>query len=167
MTEARRLEPRFRPARRIGRATPPTPTPPDPPVAAPEGPPDGVPVSDVTPAVFGAPEATSGDFEGLPLRFVATEEAYGLATGTEAYVDGYPYILEAVRLRVGSCITPPYFGLRIGPTDPLPTTPLAVEQIDGQVVAWVSHLRGTLAAPPYVSKRPQREQRTWTSRRKG
>jgi hypothetical protein len=114
MTEPRRLTPRFRPARRIERTARPTPIVTDQPSADSGGPQTDVPVSEATSAGFVAPEAASDDPEGIPLRFVTTEEAHGLAPGTEIYVDGYPYGLEVVRLRQGSRVTPPYFGLRMG-----------------------------------------------------
>lgn len=108
----------------------------------------------------GPPEPSTGRW---PRRFVATEEAHGLAPGVTIGVDGHSYVLAATRLRCGQGYTPPYFGLLIGDGDPLPTVPLAVEATDGRTIAWVSHLRATIEAPPYRTARVER--RTWTARR--
>lgn len=163
----RQIEPRrpFRSPRRIAprRLDPQTPS--QSPLAGRTGSKTSEVTSDTGTPVSGALRASSDDLGPDPLRPVQTDEAYRLALGGRVVVDGRPYVLHARRQRYARCTAPPYFGLLVGPAGP-PTCPLGVEIDDGQTIAWVSHLRAEIAAPPQPSTTTSHRARGWTPRRR-
>jgi hypothetical protein len=148
----RQIEPRrpFRSPRRIAprRLAPQTPS--QTPLAGRTAPKTSEVTSDTGTPVSGALRASSDDLGPDPLRPVQTDEAYRLALGGRVVVDGRPYVLHARRQRYAHCTAPPYFGLLD----------------DGQTIAWVSHLRAEIAAPPQPSTTTSHRARGWTPRRR-